>query len=174
MSISSKLFPLSLGVALAAAIGAGPALAMSDAQFMTQAVKGNNSEVEVGKLALSKSSDADVKSFAQTLVDDHSKANEQAAAAAKEVGVVPPTDVTPEAKKTFAKLQSMSGPAFDKQFVTDMVKDHQKDIAEFKAEEKTGKGAAQKYAADSLPTLQKHLDIAKSLQSKMKSVQGKM
>jgi putative membrane protein len=45
-----------------------------------------------------------------------------------------------------------------------MVEDHQKTIAEFKAEADAGSGAVAGMAKAQLPTLEKHLTTAQSLQ----------
>ena len=63
------------------------------------------------------------------------------------------------------KLKGLSGRDFDKEFARVMVEDHQKDIAEFKKEADGGHGAVQQLAAQTLPTLEKHLQMAKSLSS---------
>jgi len=59
----------------------------------------------------------------------------------------------------------MSGVAFDREFVSYMVEDHRKDIADFKKEASNDKGPADRLAQKQLPTLEKHLKIAQSLSS---------
>ena len=62
-----------------------------------------------------------------------------------------------------AKLQQLSGRDFDHEFIRVMVEDHQKDIAEFKKEAGEGHGPVEQLAAQTLPTLEKHLQMAQSL-----------
>ena len=80
---SRKVVTPAIGLALSAvalvSALSGSAMAKSEKGFLSDAIKGDNSEIELGRLALSKSSDDDVKAFAQTLVDDHTKAKAQAA-----------------------------------------------------------------------------------------------
>lgn len=71
--------------------------------------------------------------------------------------------MTPEAQQEMTKLQKLSGSEFDKEFARLMVKDHEKDIAEFKKEAASGKGSVQNFASQSLPTLEEHLRIAEAL-----------
>ena len=60
------------------------------------------------------------------------------------------------------KISKMSGAAFDKAYMQDMVKDHQKDVAEFQKESSNGSDPDLKsWAATTLPTLQEHLRMAK-------------
>ena len=164
MKTTLKCIALGAGVSLFAI---APALALTDAQFLNKALQGDNSEVALGRLALSKADQADVKTFAQMLIDDHSKSKTQVLNVAKQEGVTPTDDVSPDAKAEMNKLEPLSGAAFDKAFVSYMVSDHEKDIADFKAQASTSKGDVKQLATESLPTLQKHLDMAKSLAGKV-------
>jgi putative membrane protein len=154
---------LALGLVLLLG-GAGAAMAMSEQDFLKHAIEGDNSEIQLGRLAASKGGTASVKSFAQTLITDHSKARQEAAAVAQRLGVAPPQDVAPEARQEYDKLQKLSGASFDKEFSSYMVSDHEKDISEFKAEAGSGSGAAANLASKQLPTLEKHLAMAKALE----------
>jgi putative membrane protein len=64
----------------------------------------------------------------------------------------------------YLHLAALSGRSFDRAFVKDMIRDHEKDIADFLKEAKAGSGEAAAYAKASLPTLEKHLHLAASLQ----------
>lgn len=158
---------LTLGFLATLVIATGPALAANDKQFITNAIKGDISEVTLGNLAAQKGATAGVRSFGQTLVVDHDKAKQQAIAVAKELGVTPPTTMMPEAKTEYDKLSGMKGAAFDKEFVSFMVQDHQKDIADFQDQVKTGDKATAALAKKQLPVLEKHLKIAESLEAKL-------
>jgi putative membrane protein len=159
-----RLAPFSLSLILAAAV-VTPSLAATDKQFITDAIKGDNSEMMLGQLAMQKAASPGVKSFGQTLVTDHGQAKTDAAAVAKTIGVTPPTTIMPEADAELAKLKRMSGAKFDAEFVSYMVKDHKKDISDFKEEAAKGSGAVASLASKTLPTLEKHLQIAQSLQT---------
>ena len=106
-----------------------------------------------------------MKSFGQMLQQDHAAANQQAMAAASAAGVTPPTEPNKKQKADYAKMSKLSGAAFDSAFIKHMVTDHQKDIAEYQKEAKRQDGQLSQYAASALPTLQKHLETAKSLDS---------
>ena len=142
-----------------------PAFAETDKSFVSDAIKGDASEIVLGQLALSKAGDG-VKSFAQTLVDDHTRAKAQASSVAEKLGVTPPDGVAPEAEQELTKLQRLSGVAFDQEFVRYMVDDHEKDIAKFRDEAANGGGDARQLASASLPVLEKHLQMATALQAK--------
>ena len=124
---------------------------------MMNAAKGGMMEVEWGKLAAQNGQNADVKKFGNRMVTDHSKANSELMALAKEEGVSLP------AAKSPGKWKS------DKDYMDMMVKDHQADLAEFQKEAQNGtdpdlKAFASKYSK----VVQQHLDLAKQTQSKLK------
>jgi putative membrane protein len=117
----------------------------------------------MGQLALDTSASDPVKAFGRTLIDDHSKARTEASVVASKLGVSPPAEMSSDAQREMTKLQGLSGRDFDTEFIRAMVEDHQKDIAEFKKEAGSGHGPVQQLASGTLPTLEKHLQIAKSL-----------
>jgi putative membrane protein len=153
-------------VSLALALIAGAsslAFAKMEKEFVSDAIKGDNSEIAMGRLAISKSASDPVKAFGQTLIDDHSKAKADASAVATTIGVSPPSEMSPDAERAMTKLQQLSGRDFDHEFIRVMVEDHQKDIAEFKKEAGSGHGPVEQLAAQTLPTLEKHLQMAQSI-----------
>jgi putative membrane protein len=150
---------------------AGSALAKDPAgkTFITKAVQGNLAEVQMGQLAQDKSQNGDVKAFGQQLITDHNDANSKAMAVAKDIGVASPEEPSRKQQADYHKLSKLSGETFDKQFARHMVMDHKQDISKYKADSKK-KDPTASYASDTLPTLQKHLDMAQSL---TKSLAGK-
>ena|SRR5438309_5275174 len=125
-----------------------PAFAATEDEFLSHAIKGDNSEVALGQLAVTKGASNTAKSFGQTLVDDHSKHRDQAAALAKKLGVPSPDGITDEARQEEAKLQKLTGAAFDREFAQYMAKDHEKDVSEFKQEASKGQGPVQQLASE--------------------------
>jgi putative membrane protein len=132
--------------------------------FMKKAIEGNLSEIKVGQLAQQKGASEGVRHFGTVLEQDHSMANQQAMTAASAMGVTPPSQPSPQEQAAYQHLASLSGSQFDKAFVKAMVKDHKKDIAEFKKEAKASNSPAANYAQQVLPDLQKHLRLAESLE----------
>jgi len=132
--------------------------------FMQKAIEGNLAEIKVGQLAEQKGATEGVRHFGTVLEQDHSKANQQAMTAASSMGVTPPAEPSPKEQRTYQRLASLSGKSFDKALLKAMVKDHKKDIAEFKKESKTSNSAAANYAQAVLPDLHKHLQLAESLE----------
>jgi putative membrane protein len=145
--------------------------AMTDNEFMTEAAVGGMAEVELGKLASTKAQNADVKKFGQMMVADHSKANTELKALATKKGVTLPTDLDAKHKATMTELQGLSGAAFDKAYVADMLADHEKDVKMFQAQAQNATDPDVKaFAAKTLPTLQAHLEAVRNLHNKMNTI----
>jgi putative membrane protein len=136
-----------------------PAVTLSakDKAFMMKAAKGGAMEVEWGKWAAQNGQNADVKKFGNRMVTDHSKAGNELMALAGKKGVKLPVS------KVSGKWKS------DKDYMDMMVKDHQEDWNEFRAEAKDGTDPdLKKWAGDTSKMIQKHLELAKKTQSKLK------
>lgn len=144
---------------------ASPAgMTMADETFMKKAAQGGMAEVELGQLAAQKASSDQVKQFGQRMVDDHTKANDQLMQLAQQEHVKLPTQPSAKDKATKAKLENLSGKEFDEAYMTDMLKDHKKDVAEFDRESKNAKDPALKnFAEQTLPTLREHLNQAQQI-----------
>lgn len=154
------------GLAVAAALAASPsAMAQdrADQAFLKKAIEGNLAEVAVGKLAQEKGNSDGVKNFGRQLEADHSAANQKAMSVATSMNMTPPTEPSKQQKEVHQKLSKLSGAAFDREFIKDMVADHKKDVAEYEKEAKRQNDPVASYANETLPTLKTHLQTAESL-----------
>jgi putative membrane protein len=106
-----------------------------DKQFIMKSSEGSMAEVELGKLALQKSQNTDVKQFAQKMVDDHTMLMNNMKPYADQMGVKPPTKLNAKHQQLETRLKSLSGDKFDKEYIKAMVADHHHDLGEFMAEE---------------------------------------
>jgi putative membrane protein len=124
------------------------AQSMRDRTFLRKAGEGGLAEVQFGKLAAQKGASDDVKNFGQKMVEDHSKLNEKMAPIASNMGVNPPTHLNKEDQAEYNKLNSLSGDAFDKEYIAMMVKDHHTDLREFRQEASSTSDPTLKAAVD--------------------------
>lgn len=147
----------------AACLTSTVALAAPPRSFLDDAIKGDNSEISLGRLIAARGASAQVRRFGSTLVRDHGMARSQAAAVARHYGMTPPTEMMPEARSEMRKLRHMHGRAFDMEVRRYMVHDHRMDIASFNAQVRTGDHRTAALARAQLPTLHKHLRIAESI-----------
>lgn len=160
---------LTLAVALSTSMGM--ACAATSNAFVDKAAAGGIAEIETSKLALEKSSSADIKAFATMMITDHSKANDELAAVAKKNDIKVP-DSTTLVKQAKEKILDMREESFDAAYANNQVKAHEETIELFKKEADTvtddrvtGATELKGFAQKMLPALQKHLDMAKQLQA---------
>jgi putative membrane protein len=179
MKMSTRVGWLCCGLGLA--LGASQALAQADApkakadtpqmkpaggdaSFVREAASAGMAEVELGRLGVEKATRAEVKSFAQMMVEQHGKANEelQAIASGKQLSV--PSEPGPQHKAEKARLEKLSGASFDDAFMKTMAKDHQKAVGLFSKQASSGSDAELKsWAQKTLPTIKQHLAEAQEL-----------
>jgi len=141
--------------------------------FWNEAAQIGMAEVMLSNLALQNSQNEAVKSFAQQMVTDHTAANEELKSLAAGKNVTLPTDVNRKQKSAMSKLSGMTGPEFDKQFIKQMVSDHETAVKVFQRQADTGSDAEVKaFAVKTLPTLQGHLQMARTMSSGMRGGRG--
>src|SRR5262245_41917780 len=151
----------------------GAQLAGSDQAFLKEAAGGSLMEVELGKLATEKASSADVKQFGQRMVDDHGKANQQLSTLAQQKNVQIPTELTGKAKGDYDRLSKLSGEQFDRAYMQMMVRDHRKDVGDFRKQSTSAKDPDVKsFASQTLPTLEDHLKMAEQTQSSLNAARA--
>jgi len=152
-----------------AAVTGGIAVTEADSKFATEAAVGGMAEVELGKLALAKSTNADVKSFADMMVNDHGKANEELMSIAKAKNITLPGTVDEDHKKKMEDLNKLSGKDFDKAYVDAMVDGHKKTLDLMNDEAKDSKDADLKaFATKTAPIVKAHLDMINKIHDSMK------
>lgn len=146
---------------------AADGLARSDKSFLTNAAESGNAEVKASQLALQKSSDPDVKTFAQKMIDDHTKVGDDLKALATSKNVTVPDDPSVAQKAKILVLSKLDGHTFDKQYAGMIgVSAHKDAVSLFKKSAANTKDAdIKQFAATNLPALQDHLQMAMQLKS---------
>jgi len=181
--IINGLFVLSFGAAMTLATGAqtGPAgqypeqssgtkarqsagTASADARFVKKAAAGGLAEVELGQLAVKNGSSEEVKQFGQRMINDHSKANDELKQIASQEHVKLPSEPDQQDRATKERLEKLSGAEFDQAYMSQMVNDHKKDVAEFERVSRSARNPAVKdFAQQTLPVLRGHLKQAEQI-----------
>jgi putative membrane protein len=142
-------------------------LMSQDQKFVMEAAQGSLMEVELGRVASQKASNADVKAFAQRMVTDHGTASTRLQQAVSQ-RVTLPTTLPQNMRNEMDKLNRASGAEFDRLYMAEMVKHHRKDVAEFeKQAEKGSDPAVRAFAQQTLPTLREHLQLAQELATRV-------
>jgi putative membrane protein len=136
----------------------------SDETFLRNAAEGSMAEVKLGQLAEEKAQAPEVKKFAKRMVDDHTKTLDELKQIGSQEGINLPTDTSHKDAETYDRLAKLSGPEFDRQYSQEMVRDHQKDLSEFKhGEAAAQKPALKEFAQREVPALQQHLERAQHM-----------
>jgi len=135
-----------------------------DEMFVLDVAKDGMAEIDIGNLASEKAISDDVKKFAQRMVTDHGKANDELKTLAQSKNITLPAGVDAKAKATHDRLAKLSGPAFERAYVQEMVAGHRKAVAAFKKESTSGKDPEVKaWATKTLPTIEEHLKMAQDI-----------
>jgi|SRR5580704_5958933 putative membrane protein len=147
---------------------------IDEKRFVKDALLGGMTEVELGKVALEKASSDPVKQFAQKMIDDHSKANEDLKQLASKENINVPDSLDSKHQSRVEKLSKLSGADFDRAYIKDQLKDHQQDVQEFQQEAQRGSDSDVKsFASKTLPVLEEHLSMAKDLEKAKKTTASK-
>ncbi len=142
-------------------------LGSSDKKFFVKAGGGGWAEVAAGQLASQTSANPDVKSFADQMVKDHTKANDELTQLAQTKGVTLPQAPDASHQKDLDKLKQKQGAAFDKAYVKSQIADHKSTISLFEQASKSKDPDIAAFAQKTLPTLKMHLVMVKGLQKKL-------
>jgi putative membrane protein len=148
----------------------GDTLRAMDADFLREANMGNLKEIELGRLAIRQGASDRVRTFGQQMVTDHGRMNEELKNIARQKNLNIPDSLMSDKQADISKFQQLSGAEFDREFIRQMVTDHQKDVEQFDREARTGDDAAvRSLASRSLPTIRHHLEMARDLDQNMGS-----
>lgn len=129
-----------------------------DRMFLRGAAESGIAVVKFSQLALERSPSDDVKVFARTIVDDHTKLNADLGRVADSLGVMLPKEMNKADKAEYGKLQGLSGSDFDNAYLALMVRDHHRAMREFRMESNTVNDATLRDAVDSgKHTIHEHL-----------------
>jgi putative membrane protein len=148
----------------AAQAQATPSLSTTDASFINAIGKGGIAETELGRLAQSHATRAEVRDFGAQMVADHTKAGNELATLAQGKRMTPPADMDLNHKAIYDRLSATSGTEFDRAYMETQVQDHTAVVSAFEDEITNGSDADVKaFAQKYLPVVQHHLDVARTV-----------
>lgn len=153
-----------------AASAATPArMARGDRKFVQDAAAAGMAEVMLGKLGQQRAAHADVKQYAQHMVNDHTKSNDELMALAQAKSLKLPALPTATQQRLHDRMAKLEGAEFDRMYMAQMLGDHRKAVALFQKQARSGQDTELKaFAAKTLPTLQDHLKQATALHDALK------
>ncbi|HEX8404835.1 MAG TPA: DUF4142 domain-containing protein [Duganella sp.] len=165
MNNKTKLLVAACVGLLAAGSAAAQNLSKGDQRILTDLAQANVNEVAAGNIALQKASAPEVKSFAQKMVDDHTKGLQEVQTVAQAKNVTLPTEPDAKHKKMADRLNALSGPEFDKMYVANAgVNDHKVAHKLVTDAQKKAKDPDIKALAGKLqPTIEQHMTAVQPL-----------
>jgi len=141
---------------------------LTDSHFVDHAYTAGQNEVIMNQMALQRSRNEDVRKFAQKMIEDHGKNNQELTLVVSELKIAVPDKPLPEQEKDLKHLGSPDVKDFDKEFMDHMVMDHEKAVKLFEhASNELKNDKLKDYAKKSLPTLKEHLKLAKEVRDKV-------
>jgi putative membrane protein len=173
---------------------AGTNISTSDRNWVSDQLSDGMAEVELARLAKDHAANSDVKQFAQMMIDDHTKAGDQLKQIASQYSITPESNVDDTHQDLVDKLSKLNGADFDKQYMDAMVDDHQDAVSDLRtrvdenrslSDRISGKNpessaavtpeksdnnfdaAVNQWAANTLSTIERHLDRAKQIQDSL-------
>jgi len=149
-----------------------PAKPVTDADFVMQASATDLAEINLGRIAAKQATNAEVKQFAQRMVNDHSKASTEMLAVVNKKGgkLTVASRMDQKHRALSDRLLQLRGADFDREYMKHMVEGHGQAVALFEAESASGKDADVKaFAAKHLPTIREHFKMAQDIANKLKA-----
>jgi putative membrane protein len=135
----------------------------ADQDFVADALKNNEAQVQMSQLAQKKASYADVQQFSEHMIEIHTKLNEQLAPLAKQFDVSQNQKPSKEQKKEIAQLEQLSGTDFDTAYLQAMAREQQHSLKRFKGLESSSNPNLQKAAKIDEPVLTQHYQILEKI-----------
>lgn len=178
--------------------GVDNAVSTGDRNFVQDQWADGDAEVQLGKMAAERGANAEVKRFAEMMVQDHTRAGEQLKQIAAQYSIQPDSKEADEHKAAMDKLSKLRGAEFDREYINQMIDDHQDVVNDLQrrvdyngtASERITKGTTgsdkntnvrpeqannpveaklNQWASDTLPTAQRHLDEARTIKDKLQN-----
>jgi putative membrane protein len=145
-------------------------LSAADRNFVSQAAYGSLAEIQLGKLAQEKASNAAVREFGRTMVTEHTQMNEDLIKATSDKGVTPPTSTDDGREAVADAMEQLSGAEFDRQYIAEQLADHQTTLTLFENQAERGQDVQlRQFAQRYTPVVKRHVDSLRRMSAPMVS-----
>lgn len=139
-------------------------VAKKDLKFFETAAHTGMAQVEAGRIAVSRAASSEVRDFANMLVNDHSASHAALKILAAKKNVTLPSALNGRRQNMIQKLQNADAQDFDQTYIKMMLKGHVAAVKLFtRASKQVQDADVRSFAADALPALKNHLNMAKGL-----------
>ena len=145
-------------------VGMNNAASPTDQAFVQTVMESDAAEVQLGQLAQQKSQSEDVKQFGQKMVENRTRLNDQLKPIADKLDIREPKEPSKKERQLIAKMETLSGPQFDEEYIKAVVKDQRQDVKEFKsASESAQDPNLQQAAKQDTSVIAQHLQAIEQL-----------
>lgn len=173
-TIATPLGPSATVPSAAPSAAVRPPNVFTDGQMLSVLTAANTKEIEVAKVVLDRTKDADVKAFAQMMVEHHGEAQKKIDALGDGPGKREPApeakQIEDDTKAAVERFKALTGKELDAGYVDAMVRDHTEvlEMITTRMQPVVANAALKKLLADDLrPTVEKHLERVKEISAKM-------
>jgi putative membrane protein len=140
----------------------------ADSSFIRQAVRGNYTEVALGRLAESRASNSEVKEFAERMVEDHNSMNKEWIELAQDNDMKVTVDFGESGRQAIDRLEKLSGTAFDQAYMSEMLREHEQELAAFQQmASSAGSSEIRQLASSGASTIRQHHTLAQQVGSRV-------
>lgn len=147
-------------------------ISQQDRDFVRDAGHANRAEIEMGQLAVSKSQHEEIVDFANTMINDHTNAQNRLKDLASKKNIPMPDTLDTAHKAMREMLSALEGYKFDSAYISSQVTDHEKAERIFKdGDDKNDDDELEDYAEETLRHIRQHLERARQLKEEILSSQ---
>jgi putative membrane protein len=140
----------------------------TDSSFIRQTIRGNYTEVALGRLAESRASSSEVKDFAERMVSDHNDMNKEWVDLAHDNDMKVAVDFGQSGQQTIDRLEELSGSAFDQAYMSEAIRQHEQDLAAFQRMGTSARSNEVRELTNSgVSTIREHLSLAQQVGSRV-------
>lgn len=140
---------------------------MTPQEFASMAASSDMLELRSSEAALQKAQSAEVKEFAQMMINDHTKASQELKTAASTDGATVPAEMLPKHAEKVQAVSAKSGAEFDAAYMEAQVAAHEEALKLMQTYAEGGEGATKAHAAKTAPVIEMHLEHAKKLEGSL-------
>jgi putative membrane protein len=141
----------------------------ADQTFISKSLEGNMLTLKLLHLAQERTTNPDVKQFAQKLAEAHAGLGNGLKELASKSQIQVPSDLNKEDQQVWQRLSNLRGAEFDREFVQYIIQDHRREFTMYENESKNGQNPMIKaFAVKILPAFKEHLKMAEDLSAKLR------
>ncbi len=136
----------------------------ADSTFIRQTIRGNYTEVALGRLAASRATNSQVKDFAERMVSDHNDMNKEWVDLAQDNDMKVTVEFGPAGQQSIDRLEGLSGSAFDQAYMSENIREHEQDLAALERMATSARWAeVRKLSSTGASTVREHLTLAQQV-----------